>query len=159
MSYKWVIIAGFVPCDSPWCHSPGPLPGWAIKPYPLSRACWRNEQLPFLCFDARLTGVTLIYLEVWNFDPSFFFFPLSLSFSLPLSSGFIFADIGSCHFATSRDVGDAQPRWQLLDSRHNPRRGGNITSGKVAECVNFMQRRFENEIFKIQCLLCFLTKL
>lgn len=83
MSYKSVIIARFSACQLLWCHWPCPLLSLAIKPHPLSRACWRNEQLPFLCFDAKLTGVTLIYLEVWNFDPSF---SLSLSPSPQASS-------------------------------------------------------------------------
>lgn len=86
----------------------------------------KNEQFLFLCFDAMLTGVTLIYLGVWNSDLSCFF----------PSRGFIFADIGSCHFATPCDVGDTQSLRQVLDSRHTYRRAGNISSGKVPKCVN-----------------------
>lgn len=34
----------------------------------------KKEQFLFFCFDAMLTGVTLIYLGVWNLDLSCFFF-------------------------------------------------------------------------------------
>ena len=97
----------------------------------------KNEQFLFLRFDAMLTGVTLIYLGVWNFDPSCFF----------SSWGFIFADIGSCHFATPCDVGDSQLIWQVLDSRRTPRRAGNISSGNVPKCVNEISINLSHWIF------------
>lgn len=68
----------------------------------------------------------------------FFFFP---------SRGFIFADIGSCHFATPCDVGDTQLLWQVLDSRHTRRRAGNISSGKVLKCVNELLINLSLHIF------------
>lgn len=125
---RWFSLSSFFPSKSASIIYGAHLSHTISPEAPFQRVQLSAVKMNSFCFCALMQCWQESLWYTWEYEISIrrvFFFPLSLS------RGFIFEDIGSCHFATPCDMGDTQLIWQVLDSRHTPRRAGNISSGKV----------------------------